>query len=85
MTVESNYAIAIAALSDWCKHLALVYQPCNEKENHGATCTRDFSRALSKLHGIATNLDWFIAMFAPSAVTGQSLYFCFCFTTLNCI
>ena len=35
---------------------------------------RDFSRSLSKLHGIATNSDWFIALFAP-AVIGRSNYF----------
>ena len=27
MTVESNYVIAIAALSDWLKRLAPVFQP----------------------------------------------------------
>ena len=27
MTVESNYAIAIATLSDWLRTLALVFQP----------------------------------------------------------
>ena len=47
-----------------------------------ATCTRDFSRALSKLHGIATNLDWFIALFAP-AVIGRINYFGIGFTTIN--
>ena len=40
MTVESNDAIAIATLSDWLKNIAPVYQPV-------ATCTRNFSRALS--------------------------------------
>ena len=32
MTVESNYVIAIATLSDWLKRLALVF-PTNEKQN----------------------------------------------------
>ena len=27
MTIESNYAIAIATLSDWLKSFAPVYQP----------------------------------------------------------
>ena len=47
-----------------------------------ATLTRGFSRALSKLHGIATNSDWFIALFAP-AVIGESNYFGVCFMTVN--
>ena len=42
----------------------------------------DFSRALSKLHGIAKNLDYFIALFA-SAVIGGSNYFGISFTTLT--
>ena len=31
MTVESNYAIAIATLCDWFKNLALVYQAMRRK------------------------------------------------------
>ena len=31
MTVESNYAIAIAALIDWFKNLPPVYQPMERK------------------------------------------------------
>ena len=31
MTVESNYVIAIAALSDWLKRLPLVFQPMRSK------------------------------------------------------
>ena len=30
MTVESNYAIAIATRSDWFKNLAPVYQPMTQ-------------------------------------------------------
>ena len=59
MTVESNYVIAIATLSDWLKRLAPVFQP------------RDSSRAFSELQIIARNCDWFIALFAP-AVIGRS-------------
>ena len=33
MTVESNYVIAIATLSDWLKRLAPVFQLTNEKQN----------------------------------------------------
>ena len=31
MSVESNYVIAIAALSDWLKRLAPVFQPMKSK------------------------------------------------------
>ena len=31
MTVESNYAIAIATLSDWFKSVAPVFQPVRRK------------------------------------------------------
>ena len=31
MTVESNYVIAIAALNDWLKRLAPVFQPIRSK------------------------------------------------------
>ena len=34
------------------------------------------------LHGIATNLDWLITLFAH-AVIGRSNYFGFCLKTLN--
>ena len=36
MTVESNYAIAIATLSDWFKNLTPVYQPMRRKTKTGA-------------------------------------------------
>ena len=49
-----------------------------------ATGTREFSRALSKLHRIATNLDWFIALFV-SPLIGRSNYFGICFSTLNSV
>ena len=45
MSVETNYAIAIAALSDKLKNLKLVFQPCNEKQNQ-----THLVRAFSKLH-----------------------------------
>ena len=34
MTVESNYVIAIATLSDWLKRLAPVFQPLRSKSHH---------------------------------------------------
>ena len=47
---------------------------CGGKPRPIATCTRHVSRALTKLHGIATNFDWLLALFAP-AVIGHSNYF----------
>ena len=83
MTVESNYAIAIATLSDLVKNLTPVYQhPARRKSKPIATCRRDFSLSLSELHGIATNFDRFDTLFAP-AIIGRSNYFGICFTTFN--
>ena len=42
MTVESNYAIAIATLNDWLTRLAPVFQPIL-KPIAPCTYTRDFS------------------------------------------
>ena len=79
MTVESNYVIAIATLSDWLKRLAPVFPP-TAKSKPFAPCTRDFSRALSELQVIARNCDWFIALSAP-IVIGRSNCFGFGFST----
>ena len=82
MTVESNYVIAIATLSDWLKRLPPVFQPMRSaKPRPIAPCTRDFSRALSELQVIARNCDWFIALFAP-VVIGRSNCFGFGFSTV---
>ena len=37
MTVESNYVIAIALLSDWLKRLAPVFQPTRSKTKTNRT------------------------------------------------
>ena len=37
MTVESNYVIAIAKLSDWLKNLAPVFQPMRSKTKTNRT------------------------------------------------
>ena len=50
--------------SDWLKNLAPVFQPMRCESKPTAPCTHDFSRALSKLQVIASNSDWFIALFA---------------------
>ena len=63
MTVENNYAIAIATLSDWLKISRQFYNQCEAKQKPIAPCTRDFSRALSKLQIIARNSDWFPVCF----------------------
>ena len=54
----------------WCQFI--------KKPKPIATYTRD----LSKLHGIATNLDLLIALLQP-ALIGRSNYFGISFTTFN--
>ena len=46
-----------------------------------APCTRDFSRALSKLQFVARDSDWLIAQFAP-VVIGRSNYLVNGFSTV---
>ena len=53
MTVESDYVIVIATLSDWLKRLAPIFQPMRSKTKTNGK--RDFSRALSKLEVLARN------------------------------
>ena len=81
MTVESNYVIAIAALSGWLKRLAPVFQPMRIKTKTNRTMSSDFSRASSELPVIARNCDCFIALPAP-VVIGQSNCFGFGFSTV---
>ena len=77
MTVESNYVIAIATLSDWLKRLAPVFQPRRSKTKTNRHLVHViFSRALSELQVIARSCDWFIALSAP-VVIGRSSYFGF--------
>ena len=81
MTIESNYVIAIATLSDWLKRVAPVFQPMRIKTKTNPPRTRDFSRASSELQVIARNCDWFIALFVP-VVIGRSNCFGFGFSTV---
>ena len=81
MTVESNYVIAIATLSDWLDRLAPVFQPTRSKTKPIAPCTSDFSRASSELQVIARNCDWFMTLFVP-VVIGRSNCFGFGFSTV---
>ena len=82
MTVKSNYTIATATLSDWSKNLAPVYQPMRRKTKTNRYLHTRFFPRFEKLHGIATNLDWFTVLFA-TAVIGRSNCFGICFTSLN--
>ena len=71
MTVESNYAIRIASLSDWLKNLALLFQPTRSKTKTNPTLCARFFAALSKLQ---FSVDWFNALFVP-VVIGRSNHF----------
>ena len=82
MTVESNYVIAIATLSDWLKRLAPVFfNQWEAKPKPIAPCAHDFSRASSELQVIAGNCDWFMALFVPVMI-GRSYCFDFGFSTV---
>ena len=70
-----------ATVSDWLKNVHPVFQPMRSKVKPIAFCTRNFSRALSKLHVIARNSDWFITLFAP-VVIGRSNYLAIGFSTV---
>ena len=56
-----------------------IFNQREEKSKPIAASTRDFSRALGKLH--ARNCDWFIALFAP-VVIGRSNNFGVAFSTV---
>ena len=64
------------------KTLAPVYQPVKRKAKTNRHLHVGFSHALSKLYGIAINLDCFIALCAP-AVIGQSSYFGIIFSSIE--
>ena len=81
MTVESNFVIAIASLSDWLKRVAPLFLPTRSKIKIIRTMYAWFSRALSELQVIARNCDWFIALSAP-VVIGRSNCFGFGFSTV---
>ena len=78
MTVESNYVIAIATLSDWLKRLAPVFQPMRRETKPNRTMYAWFFRTSRKLLVIGRNCDWFIALSAP-VVIGRSNCFGFGF------
>ena len=84
MTVESNYVIAIATLSDWpwIKDSRQFFNQREVKPKPIAPRTRDFSCASSKLQVIAMNCDWFTALFVR-VVIGRSNCFGLSFSTVT--
>ena len=81
MTVENNYAIAIATLSDWLKRLVLVFQPMRSKTKTNITMYTSFFPRFERVTVtiVSRNCDWFIALFAP-VVIGRSDYLGFGFS-----
>ena len=70
-TIENDYAIVIAMLSDWLKTLP-GFQPMRSKAKTNRTL---YALWAIQLQVIARNFDWFLALFAP-VVIGRSNYFC---------
>ena len=68
MTVESDYAIAIATLSDWLKDSRQFFNQWEVKPKPVAPRRRDFSRASGELQIIARNSDWLIVLFVPVVI-----------------
>ena len=58
-----------------------IFNQREEKSKPIAASTRDFSRALGKLHVIARNSDWFIAL-CCAVVIGRSNNFSIAFSTV---
>ena len=81
MTVESNYVLRLLRLVIGLKVSRQCFSQLEAKPKPIAPCTRDFSRALSKLQVIARNSDWFIALFAYVVIV-RSNNFCFGFSTV---
>ena len=83
MTVESNHVLRLLRLVIGLKDLELrqFFNQWEAKPKPIAPCTRDFSRASSKLQVIARNCDWFMALFVP-VVIGRSNGFGFGFSTV---
>ena len=72
----------IATLSDWLKSFAPNYFSTKRSKTKTIhTLYTQFPHALNKLHVIATNSDWFIALFAPFVIIGQSNKFGIGFST----
>ena len=68
MTVESNYAIAIATVGDWFKNIAPIYQPTRAYvSQHQSRLAHAICSAPSASY-MVTNSNWFTELFAPAAI-----------------
>ena len=69
--------MAIVMLSDCLENLAPNFQPMRSKTKSktNRNFLRDFSRTFSKLHVIAWNSHWFIALFAGVSIGGCVAWF----------
>ena len=76
MNVETNYAIVIAALSDWLQNLMLVFQPMKSKTKH-TLCIWFFSL----LQVMGSNSGRLIVLFAHVVIGGRN-YFGIGFSTV---
>ena len=82
MTVERNYVIEIATLSDGLKRLAPVFLPVRSKTKTKRTMYTSFFPRFERVTGnFYRDCDWFIALCAP-VVIGRSDYLGFGFSTV---
>ena len=70
MTVESNYIRLWLVIG--LKVPRKFFSQLEAKPKPIAPCTRNFSRALSKLQVIARYSDWFIALIAPVVISQRN-------------
>ena len=80
MTVESNYVISIATLSDWLKRLVPVFQSMRSKTKTNRAMYALFFPRFKRVI-IARNCEWFNTLSAP-VVIGRSNCFGFGFSTV---
>ena len=71
MTVQSNYVIPIATLSDWPRKILCrcFNQRGNKNHNQLNLVNGSFSHSLSKLQVSAGTSDWFVVLFAPDVIS----------------
>ena len=74
MTVESNYVIAIATLSDWPKRLAPVFQPMRIKTKTNRTMYTSFFSRFEELQVIGL-LQLAITWYKIGHAGGQAHYY----------
>lgn len=73
MRVESNYSNVITTLYDWLKNIVSLFKPIGSKTKANRDLRASIFPRFEEVTLIATNSDWFIALFA-SVVNGQSNY-----------